>query len=532
MLRNFSTSGQRWLGRGARVVAAAVVVGTVCAEPARGETDVQYILDVSGSMTQKIGSESKMVLAEKALMSSIGELKPGQLAALRVYGHRVEQTKKAESCKDTELLIPFHAVNREEFAKKLTTLTPKGYTPIAYSLEQSRNDLLDVGVGKEAKRVIILLTDGEETCDGDPVAVLKKLKAEGFDLTVYTVGFAVEEVARKQLTEIAEVTGGKYFDAKDGAQLNEALKNAAKESVTLLDKSRAVYGNAIRGGDSYEQAVKLEPGKEYRLDHHQKKDDFDYFYVETKPGTEVAASIRSLNRGISLSGKQPEETQRPYGGLQLHTASHEAVRKLDIIGDTAKKETATYRPNAGDRMYVLMGSTYESMHKDNILFQVDLAAKGDLGGAVDAGDTFETALPVESKRYDKNYIGDNDKIDVFKLDAKSGDQLVVGAVPSKTMQGYFTVRVLDEFRQQLADKSSGFNAGIKTDPVKLPDDGTYYIEVGYPSGNDVAEYSLVIKRTQVKEGGAANAAPPPPTPPAEEPAPEPSQQEGATQPPQ
>ena len=107
----------------------------------------------------------------------------------------------------------------------------QGYTPIAYSLGQAANDF-----PAEAKeRVIVLVSDGKETCQGDPVVAAKALA--GKNITVHTVGFIVDTAARGQLQAIARATGGTYFDAPVGPELPETLKqalNARKTRVVAL----------------------------------------------------------------------------------------------------------------------------------------------------------------------------------------------------------------------------------------------------------------------------------------------------------
>src|SRR4030095_14176464 len=88
------------------------------------------------------------------------------------------------------------------------------------------------------ERFIVLVSDGKETCQGDPVVAAKALAAKG--ITVHTVGFIVDTAARGQLQAIAQTTGGTYFDAPVGPELPDTLKSALsackKRVVTLPPK--------------------------------------------------------------------------------------------------------------------------------------------------------------------------------------------------------------------------------------------------------------------------------------------------------
>jgi hypothetical protein len=79
------------------------------------------------------------------------------------------------------------------------------------------------------------VSDGKETCKGDPVIAAKALA--GQKITVHTVGFVVDTAARGQLQTIARITGGSYFDAPVGPELPDTLKKAfeaCKKRVALI----------------------------------------------------------------------------------------------------------------------------------------------------------------------------------------------------------------------------------------------------------------------------------------------------------
>jgi hypothetical protein len=478
----------------------------VLAPDAGAETNIQFVLDISGSMRQKLGNETQLESAIQALSQALGEIPPDGLVAVRVYGHRVIQLKKEESCKDTELLVPFQKLNREAILAKVKELTPLGYTPIAYSLRETRNDLYDVSVDREAERVVVLLTDGEETCGGDPIEVLKQLRAEGFKLKVFTVGFNVNEIARAQLTDIATFTGGKYFDAKDGTALRSALQEATRASVqaAVIDKKKSTYGSAVRGGDSYEDAAPLELNKELKLDHHQKKADFDYFRFEAKRGEKITLELSTLEKGITgVTDGKPSETPLPYAGAAIHNAQRTKVKEVQVIGEPFKRSNAAFVTPADGTYYVLIGSVYSDTNKDQVTFLLKSERLGDAGKDADAGDSPETALPIDSARYPKNFLGDTDKIDMFALNAKKGQRVVVGVIPAANQSYPFYLKLVDEFKQRIFSLSSGSDAGVKSEPIEIPDDGTYYLEVQNENPTSL-EYALVVK----VDGTAAETPPP------------------------
>ena len=66
---------------------------------------------------------------------------------------------------------------------------PRTKTPIGAALAAVADDLRDV----DGPRCVVLVTDGGETCGGDPAAAIAELRAGGIDATVNIVGFALED---------------------------------------------------------------------------------------------------------------------------------------------------------------------------------------------------------------------------------------------------------------------------------------------------------------------------------------------------
>ncbi|MEM1178692.1 MAG: VWA domain-containing protein [Acidobacteriota bacterium] len=210
---------------------------------------VEVILDASGSMLQRLDGTRRIELARQALLDLTGSHLPdGVPFALRVFGHR-----EADSCR-TDLEIPLAPLDRTRAASTLTAVNAKNLakTPIADSLRQVKDDLS----GASGSRLVILVTDGEETCGGDPAAVIEELKATGFDVRVNIVGFAIDELmVKEEFERWARLGGGRYFDAADGESLRGAVRGALATTYEVV-QSGAVVASGSLGGD----AIELDPG--------------------------------------------------------------------------------------------------------------------------------------------------------------------------------------------------------------------------------------------------------------------------------
>ena len=199
------------------------------------DRSVLLILDASGSMNARLpNGETRIAVAQRAIKGVAGFVPAEAQLSLRMYGAQSPSSRK--NCQDTHLAVPFGAAsaNGSAITTNVDGAKAQGYTPIGYSLGQAANDF-----PAEAKeRVIVLVSDGKETCQGDPVVAAKALAAKG--ITVHTVGFVVDTAARGQLQAIARATGGSYFDAPVGPELPDTLKSALsackKRVVTLPPK--------------------------------------------------------------------------------------------------------------------------------------------------------------------------------------------------------------------------------------------------------------------------------------------------------
>lgn len=185
---------------------------------------VELVLDASGSMMGKMPSgELKITLAKEAVDKLVGCLDPNLELAFRAYGHQSHRDKK--DCTDTELLVPFAALeqNREKVHAVLGEVTAQGFTPITYVLGLAAADFPDAA----KENVIILVSDGRETCEGDPCVLARQLKEKHAQLVIHCVGLGVDAATRGQLECIAAAAGGQYFDVDEAENLNAVLVEAA-----------------------------------------------------------------------------------------------------------------------------------------------------------------------------------------------------------------------------------------------------------------------------------------------------------------
>jgi Mg-chelatase subunit ChlD len=203
-------------------------LGFWACQPVAAETSIELILDASGSMNGQLASgETKLSAAKNAVAEVVEALNQDVRLAFRAYGHG--SPRRDRDCNDTELLVPFGRTEDvgEQVLQASKQLSAQGYTPITKVIGLAADDLKE----EPAPRTVILISDGKETCDGDPCVAAKKLADADADLVIHTIGLGVDAQARYQLECIARVARGRYQDA-DSAQALVATLSAATEEAS------------------------------------------------------------------------------------------------------------------------------------------------------------------------------------------------------------------------------------------------------------------------------------------------------------
>lgn len=193
---------------------------------------VLFVFDASQSMFARWQSDMRITIAKKLmvnLLDSLAGYKNLEIA-LRVYGH--QKHFPPADCYDTRLEVPFAPGNIPLIKAKILDLTPKGTTPIAYSLEQAANDFPPCD---NCRNIIILITDGIEECGGDPCSASIALQKQGIAMKPFIIGIGRD-------FEDAFKCAGSYFDASSELAFQKALNtvivqalNSTTLQVNLLD---------------------------------------------------------------------------------------------------------------------------------------------------------------------------------------------------------------------------------------------------------------------------------------------------------
>lgn len=197
----------------ARSVAAAILLLSMTTF-GFAANKVIIILDASGSMWAQIDGKPKLEIARESLRTVLQSVPGDDEIGFMAYGHR-----QKGSCADIELIVPPQAGSASAISAAADSMKFLGKTPLTAAVKQAAEALKYT----EDKATVVLITDGLETCGGDPCALGKELKETGVDFTADVVGFGLTADEGRQIACLAENTGGKYIQASDEKALQQAL---------------------------------------------------------------------------------------------------------------------------------------------------------------------------------------------------------------------------------------------------------------------------------------------------------------------
>ena len=203
----------------------------------QNETNVQLIVDSSGSMGEEIEPGETRVQAAKGALNDVIDIlptNPGINVGLRIYGHEGNNTQAGRpvSCQSSELVVPMAGVDKDALRAEVDGIEPVGWTPIALSLNRAAADF--PAASDTVKNAVILVTDGLETCGGNPCTASRNLITGDGQVVTHVIGFALREDERANLQCIVDESGGLLLGADNADQLRDAIFTVLEEAEVVV----------------------------------------------------------------------------------------------------------------------------------------------------------------------------------------------------------------------------------------------------------------------------------------------------------
>jgi Ca-activated chloride channel family protein len=192
------------------------------AKPPNCEADAMIVFDASGSMAGMGFGEATVTRIEqvrRALAKVLPSVAPVRHLGLITFG-----PGSRKECENIDLRLPPGPNSADRIMAEINKLQPYGQTPIGNAVSAAAEALNF----RKRPAVIVLLTDGEETCGGDLCALGRRLKTEGAAVTVHVIGFMLSlanaPTSGQFVSCLSENTGGMFISTENTDELIDALR--------------------------------------------------------------------------------------------------------------------------------------------------------------------------------------------------------------------------------------------------------------------------------------------------------------------
>jgi Ca-activated chloride channel family protein len=116
-----------------------------------------------------------------------------------------------------------------------------GWTPLAAALK--RAEALLVANSRLGEQVIYVVSDGQETCGGDPVAVARSINQGPTKAIINIIGFAVPSSEAASLQAVAAAGGGRFINGGTDREV-DAIAARIREDGRKAQNRLAASGAA------------------------------------------------------------------------------------------------------------------------------------------------------------------------------------------------------------------------------------------------------------------------------------------------
>lgn len=227
---------------------------------------IMLLVDYSSSMVNWIN------LAKDVLKTVVPEIPSNTKVGLRVFGQGVPQNTKIyskkyrvyvsgpyftskyareELCKFTKLAVFPRRYNNSSIIAGLDSAKIGNLTPLTYALKETVNKDLS-NFYKKSKKKIILVTDGFDTCDGDPCAYIKSLVASRRDIVIDVIAIG----GNSNLRCLSEATKGDfyYINSRDPKIFSKSLIKSieAPPKTNTKPKNKQIHYRFVPLEQKYE----------------------------------------------------------------------------------------------------------------------------------------------------------------------------------------------------------------------------------------------------------------------------------------
>lgn len=208
---------------------------------------VVLAIDASGSMAARAGAQTKMDVARDAATRFLAQLPPAVEVGVVAFGHRGSNrdADRAASCAAVEPVVALSPQGRGQAAAALDAVQARGWTPLADAITAAGRQL---GPG-DGGRAVYVVSDGKDTCDGDPIAAARALHEGGTRAVVNIVGFDLPAADRAELEAVARAGGGTFTEVALEESLSDVLARQNRNFSAGLRASNRNFATRLKNSN-------------------------------------------------------------------------------------------------------------------------------------------------------------------------------------------------------------------------------------------------------------------------------------------
>lgn len=174
---------------------------------------IELIVDYSGSMEPWINQ------AKSVMVNILPKIPRNVQIGFRAFGSsNLSIINPLAACTNSKLVTPFGTSNANSIYTGMNSIGIGGATPLVYALQQAAyKDLANLN--SSLKKKIVLITDGDDTCGGNPCAFVRTLIANSKDIQIDVIKINGGDGLRC----LADETGGNYYNINSSQDFGKAL---------------------------------------------------------------------------------------------------------------------------------------------------------------------------------------------------------------------------------------------------------------------------------------------------------------------
>jgi Mg-chelatase subunit ChlD len=213
---------------------ALAASASFCAASDPEAASARNLVIIADSSRSMAAQASEGLSRHEAVKAAIGalvrELPDNMNVALMAFGHI--ETAKGQEERSVETIVPLGPINPAAIESALRSLKMVGKSPLAASIEKAAT-LIRGAVGRSC---ILLVTDGRETCGGDPIETARAIREkQNIGVVIDIVSLQADKEAEAHLAAIAEAGGGRYFNAEDPGAIKMTIEKTIRGRITTKD---------------------------------------------------------------------------------------------------------------------------------------------------------------------------------------------------------------------------------------------------------------------------------------------------------